>query len=419
METHEQYPLSGFEISLPTPAVVIFLLILSSAMILSAPRMAQAQTLDVLATFTQAGRLGYGPASGLVMDQDGRLYGTNYSGGAHGWGAVYRLSRAGSGWIATALYDFQGGADGSNPTANITFGPDGSLYGITATTPHGFGFGAVYRLRPPAAVCKASQCPWTETVLYTFTGGSDGGISEVGASADTLIFDNAGNIYGTTPFDGAAGCGVVFKLTPSGEEWTESVLWNFTCDFDGGFPFSGVIFDRAGNLYGTTQIGGSDGGGVVYELSPSGSGWTQSTLYSFVAADNGDPIGGVVLDAQGNIYGTTGCEGDGGEAYELSPANGTWQISKRQVLTSSPCDTPTLDAQGNLWGTGSAGGLGFGEVFKLTPSGNAWTYTRFYEFTRQQSVPEAGVLFDANGNLFGTSADGGQHEDGIAWEITP
>ena len=415
MEAYDHSPISLFRIGLNPLSVGLFLVILC----LATPPAAQTQTLNVLAAFNQTGSLGWSPASGLVTDQAGRLYGTNSSGGNFGCGTAYRLSRAGSGWIATELYDFQGGSDGCYPASNLTFGPDGTLYGITTTTNHGDGYGTVYNLRPPAVVCRAVQCPWVETTLYTFTGGSGGGIGDSGPDADVLVFDNAGNIYGTTPFQGAFGCGVVFKLSRSGGGWTESVLWNFTCDNDGGFPFSGVAFDNDGNLYGTTQIGGRDGGGVVYKLSPSGSDWTQSTLYSFGEADNGDPVGGVILDAQGNIYGTTGCEGDGGEAYELSPSSDGWEISKRQVLTSSPCDTPTLDAEGNLWGTGSVGGQGFGEVFKLSPSGNGWTYTRFYEFTREQALPIAGVTFDSGGNLYGTSTDGGSHAAGIAWQIIP
>ena len=287
------------------------------------------------------------------------------------------------------------------------------------------GYGTVFNLRPPPSACKAALCPWTETVLYRFTGGSDGGFGGGAPSyADALVFDQAGNIYGTTPNDGAFGNGVVFKLTQSGGSWTESVLWSFTGGNDGANPFSGVIFDNAGNLYGTAAFGGANNQGVVYELSPSESGWTQSTLYSFRSEDSSYPYGGVTMDAQGNLYGTTGGPQGDGEAYELAQANGNWIVSRRQVFFAyeGPYDTPTLDAEGNLYGTVCLGGNGDGEVFKLTPTGSRWTYTNLYNFTGEINngyAPVGGVIFDANGNLYGTTYAGGENGDGIVWKITP
>ena len=214
MEGHEQHTVSLLNITSQVRVVALFLLTLSAAIILAAPRAAQAQTLAVLYSFTSTGNVGYGPDSGLVMDHAGKLYGTNSSGGEHGWGTVYRLSRAGSGWIATGLYSFQGGADGGNPVANVSFGPDRRLYGTT--TMGGNGFGTVFNVRPPASICRTVVCPWRETVLYRFTGGSDGGFAIDPSYADALVFDQAGNIYGTTPDGGTHGFGVVFKLTRSG-----------------------------------------------------------------------------------------------------------------------------------------------------------------------------------------------------------
>jgi uncharacterized repeat protein (TIGR03803 family) len=385
----------------------------------------QAQTFSVLYGFPNSSNVGQYPFSGLVLDHAGRLYGTCYT-GRDGYGTVYRVARAGSGWMATGLYSFQGEPDGAYPMSNVAFGPDGTLYGTTAFggTGGNEGFGTVFNVRPPASICKTALCPWTETVLYRFTGGSDGGFGEgLQSNADTLVFDQAGNIYGTTPMGGAHGGGVVFKLIRSGESWTESVLWSFGSD--GGSPLSGVIFDSAGNLYGTAAFGGANGDGVVYELSPSGSGWTQRTLYSFGHEDGGGfPYGGVTMDAQGNLYGTTGGAQGAGEAYELTLSDGSWTVSRRQVFTgetTGPYDTPTLDSQGNLYGTSSAY-AGNGEVFKLTPSGNGWIYTHLYEFTGSQdsgSSPIGGVVFDSNGNLYGTTSAGGPYGNGIVWEITP
>ncbi len=397
-------------------------LALTFALTIVATPSAQAQTLNTLYNFTTGGNVGYSSFSGLVMDRAGRLYGTNSSGGEHGDGTVYRVARAGSSWVATGLYSFQGGTDGAHPVADVTLGPDGTLYGTTFAG--GVGYGTVFNLRPPATVCRAVLCPWTETVLYRFTGGRDGGFGGSSLSfADALVFDQAGNIYGTTPIGGAYGDGVVFKLILYGQSWTESVLWSFTGGSDGGNPLSGVIFDSAGNLYGTTEGGGAHQAGVVYELSPSGSGWTQQTLYSFSGEDSdGYPFGGVTMDAQGNLYGTTGGTFGNGEAYELTLSGGNWIVSRRQPFTApsgGPFDTPTLDAQGNLYGTINTGG-NYGEVFKLTPSGDGWIYTHFYDFSEETGeFPVGGVIFDASGNLYGTTIDGGQDGVGNVWELTP
>ena len=403
------------------PAFALALLYVLPVLIVAQPL--QAQTLNILYSFSSSGNVGNMPFSGLVMDRAGGLYGTNNGGGEHGLGTVYRLTRAGSGWTAAGLYSFQGGADGAYPVANVTFGPDGTLYGTTIAG--GEGFGIVFNLRPQPTFCKTVQCPWTETVLYRFTGGTDGGFAFGFSFADALVFDQAGNIYGTAPVGGTSGNGVVFKLTHTRQGWSESVLWNFTGGSDGGSPDSGVIFDSVGNLYGTADSGGASHRGVVYELSPSPSGWTQKTLYAFDVTDGGGfPIGGVIMDAQGNLYGTTGPYGQGGEAYELTASSGNWSVSRRQLFSgqSGPFDTPILDAQGNLYGTSSGGGRNqAGEVFKLTPSGNGWIYTRLYDFTGSSNgdFPIGGVIFDAEGNLYGTTANGGQDQEGIVWEITP
>ena len=378
----------------------------------------EAQTLNVLFSFTQSGNVGYTPYSGVVMDRAGNLYGTNSEGGEQGCGTVYRVSHAGSGWIATGLYSFQGGTDGCSPEANVAFGPDGALYGTTnyGGTGGNGGYGTVFSLRPRASACKQALFPWTETVLHRFTGGSDGGfgIYDDSPFAGTLVFDQAGNIYGTTPIGGAYGYGVVFELALSGGSWTETVLWNFTGGSDGSYPLSGVIFDSAGNLYGTASgIGG--GGASVYELSPSGSGWTHKTLYTFSGEDIACASGGVTMDAQGNLYGTTGGLGScgaGGEAYMLTLSDGNWTVARRHTFQAyiGPVDTPTLDAYGNLYDTIPSQGLagGPGEVFKVTPPGNGWIYTDFYEFNGGSTggYPFGGVIFDFSGNLYGTASEG-------------
>jgi uncharacterized repeat protein (TIGR03803 family) len=281
----------------------------------------QAQTFKVLHNFTVLD--GENPSAGLTMDRAGSLYGTTLYGGASGNGTVFKLSHSHSNWVLNTLYSFTGADDGGYPQARVTFGADGSLYGTTSAGGYQ-GYGTVFNLKPQPSACKTALCPWTETVLYRFQGGSDGGVPTYG----DLTFDPAGSLYGTTLGGGlqscnGATCGVVFKLTHSGASWTESVLYSFTGGNDGGNPYSGVIFDNAGDLYGTCYLGGGAGSlGTVYELASSGSGWTEKTLTDFPGG-GGSPIGGLTFDAQSNLYGTGFV---GGTVFELMPSGGNLDI---------------------------------------------------------------------------------------------
>jgi uncharacterized repeat protein (TIGR03803 family) len=301
----------------------------------------------------------------------------------------------------------------------VVFGPGGLLYG---TTLYGgaANYGTVFSLQPPATACKAALCPWKETILYSFTGGADGAYPMYG----DLIFDQAGNIYGTTEQGGSAAGGVVFKLTRSGSSWTESVLWSFNGYSDGGAPYAGVIFDNAGNLHGTTSFGGSDGYGTIYELSPTQSGWSETTLYSFTG-EIGAGFGGLITDAHGNLFGVSGGAGGGfAGAYELTPQNGSWSFALLQNFGDqyiSPMAAPTFDSHGSLYGPLPTVSDDFtGEIFQLTPSGDQWIYRSFYTFNGSTSgLPIGAVTFDAGGNMYGTGLDGGSDFDGSVWEITP
>lgn len=234
------------------------------------------------------------------------MYGTAVAGGmqacpGYGCGTVFKLSHRSSGWVFDPLYSFEAGNDGDHPQARVIFGPDGRLYGTTSDPSP---FGAVFNLRPPPTACKTALCPWTHTVLHLFAG-SDGW----GPTGD-LVFDLAGNLYGTTFEGGSHGQGAVYELTPSNGGWTESVLYSFMGGTDGENTNAGVIFDKFGNLYGTTTYGGmyncgNQGCGTVYELTPSGSGWTKTILYNFQGRSDGDFPGGLVFDDSGNLYGTT------------------------------------------------------------------------------------------------------------------
>ena len=287
--------------------------------------------------------------------------------------------------------------------------------------------GKAAKTRPSdLGVCKSALCFWTETPLYQFSGSSDGANPGYGQ----LTFDQAGNLYGTTIFGGVNARGVVYELTPSGSGWTERAIHTFSGSSDGENPYSSVIFDPAGNLYGTAFQGGAHGYGAVFQLTPSGSGWTEKTLYAFQnLSDGGQPFGGVVLDNAGNLYAATssGGSGNGGTVYQLIPSGSNWIFSLLYSFASGgylpgPYASLTMDAAGDLYGTTKQDGAhAAGSIFKLTPSGGGWTETDLYDFTggSDGGVPYGSVVIDASGNLYGTASQGGTHGYGVIWEITP
>jgi uncharacterized repeat protein (TIGR03803 family) len=265
----------------------------------------------VLHSFAGAPGDGANPSAGLIADSKGNLFGTTVLGGAFASGVVFKLAPGGS---ETVLYSFTGGSDGAGPAAGLIADSSGNLYG-TASGGGASNAGVVFKLGPGG----------TETVLHSFTGGSDRASSVAG-----LIADGSGNLYGTTEAGGRSGsgcivvgCGVVFKLGPDG---TETVLHAFTGS-DGANPQAGLIADGSGNLYGTTYAGGGSNAGVVFKLSPSG---TETVLYTFTGgSDGGFPLAGLIADSSGNLYGTTAgggaqppvCGGGGcGVVFKLSPS---------------------------------------------------------------------------------------------------
>jgi uncharacterized repeat protein (TIGR03803 family) len=414
---------------------------------------ALAQTFQVIHTFSGRGDGGT-PQSGVTIDGAGNLYGTASIGGGSecdfigsGCGTVYKLQRQGSGWTLNPLYKFTGGSDGADPAGGVVFGPNGALYGTTLFGGNGGVFsGVVFKLTPSPTICRTVLCPWRETTLYAFTGGSDGARPNLG----DVTFDHAGNMYGTALYGGFSsaacpfGCGVVWELTPPGSWASETVLHAFTNNPDGSGPENSVIFDNAGNLYGTTFLGGSGGYGTVFQLLPAGPPWTENILYTFQDGNDGGYItAGLAFDASGNLYGaaTRLGMGGGGTIFELSPP-GTWNMFNviysftgnidgycPTGAFSGPQTTLTMDPAGNMYGTTCADGLyGYGNVFQLTASNGGWTYTDLYDFSggSDGAFPISNVAFDRSGNLYGTTASGGLAGGcgggdgcGVVWEITP
>ncbi len=243
-------------------------------------------------------------------------------------------------------------------------------------------------------------------------------------------------MYVTTTTGGVNFDGNVVQLTRSGGAWTPTSIYDFN-GADGSSPYSGVTLDAQGNLYGTTWTGGPNNAGTVYRLTPSGSGWTFETLYAFQGGSDGAlPVGGLVLDQAGNLYGTTeqGGSGNGGTVFELSPSGGAWNFAVLHSFTGryGPLATLAMDPAGNLYGTTfSVGAFSEGSVFKLTRNNGSWSFTDLYDFTggADGANPVGGVALDRSGNLYGTASAGGLELNncftennpgcGVVWEITP
>jgi len=384
----------------------------------------QAQTLTVLHNFTGGGD-GATPYAGLTMDEAGNLYGTTPYGGK-GNGTVYRLRRSGSGWLFDLLYAFGQSGDGAKPEARVIFGPDGTLYGTT-TGGGSYGYGTVFNLKPPPpGTCVAVVCPWTETILWSFADSDDG----ANPNAGDLIFDQAGYLYGTTTHGGsggcsAPGCGVVYAEYYLGGG--VSPLYSFTNGSDGEFPDGGVIFDQAGNLYGTAQ-GGDTGYGTVYELTLGEFGWTENTIFD-LGNHGSAPVGSLVFDEYGNLFGATRLDSVGmgflpGTLYEIKESSGTWTKSyEYDFYSENPQAGVTADAACNLYGDAPGDGNYdlYGLVYKLTPSSGSWSYKTLYNFTggNDGGQPYGSVIPDASGNLYGTTTSGGKYGVGVVWEWTP
>lgn len=325
--------------------------------------------------------------------------------------------------------------NGGQPTASPIFDASGNLYGTTRYGGAGNG-GTLFQLAP------GDNGHWTEHVLYNFCSATD--CTDGNQPYGSLIFDSAGSLYGTTTYGGSARSGVVFQLKPGpNSTWTENVLYSF-CAMpkcaDGGDPFAALVFDSSGNLYGTTWTGGAQGGGTVFQLVPDANGtWTENVLYSFCAlsecGDGGFPLGSLILDSSGNLYGTTTaggthnggfCPGDGcGAIFALTrEKNGSWTERVIHSFNYNDGEEPTAalvsDRQGKLFGTTYLGGAhDGGVVFQLTQNaGGAWTETVIHQFDIYH-IPSSTLVFDNTGNLYGTTRSGGIHGEGTVFKLSP
>jgi len=322
-----------------------------------------AGTLKVMKAFGTGNlREGSDLYAGLILDSSGNLYGAAESGGTYGAGVVYKLSpTTGGGWTETVLYNFKGGAqDGASPHATLMADSAGNLYG---TTVNGGPASATCRTGCGTVYMISAGAHWQESVLYRFTGGADGAIPYAG-----VAMDSAGNLYGATTSRGANGAGVVYKLTPGSAGWLQTVIHTFQGRPDGSAPYPTPVLDAAGNLYGTTNAGGAHNLGIVYMLAPQPDGtFAEHVLHNFAGgADGANPLAGVILDPRGNIYGTATLGGTAncGIAYKLIPnAAGAW--TERLLHTflgvnAQDGENPnwlTFDAHGNLYGSSTGGGV--------------------------------------------------------------
>jgi uncharacterized repeat protein (TIGR03803 family) len=388
-----------------------------AALLILTARPLAAQTYSVIYNFSGCAD-GYSPTSTLLMGGSGSLYGTTEYGGSscgtQGNGVVFRLKRAGTGWIETPIYIFKGPNDGVSPfmSGGLTEGPDGGFYGTTSFGGQ-FGSGTVFRVRPPLRACTTALCPWVEDILHSFAGGTDG-LTPMG----NVVFDPAGNIYGTTE-NGGSNFGTVFQLSRNGSGWAESLIGDV-----GGVLFAGVTLDRDGNVDGVNFEGGA-GLGQVFQLTRSGTGWVENVIHTFDHGEGGGSVAGLILDSMGNLYGATlygGPEG-GGVVYQLLPSGGGWTYRLLHDFGRAfgPESTLTMDVDGNLYGTSNATGAGFGSVFKLVRNGDSWTYINLYDFGTGDDgkSPIGGVTLGSEGTLYGTTSAGGTQGAGVVWQITP
>ena len=413
-----------------------------AALLFAHTQVALAQTESVLYSFCAMSNCADGsdPAGNLILDGTGDFYGTTAAGGivgglcqSFGCGTVFERTASGT---VKILYDFSASPDGEDPIGGLVRDSKGNLYG---TTGYGGNAGGVCGTNGCGTVFELVKtgATYTEKLLYAFTGGTDGANPGSG-----LVRDTGGNLYGTTLGGGGsgcssgAGCGTVFKITSAGNE---EVLYSFTGNADGAMPSASLILDAAGNLYGTTAYGGNVGGGcgslgcgVVFKVTPAGQ---EVVLYKFKGSADGQfPLAPLVRDGNGNLYGTTSTGGDVSNidcTIQGNGCGGVFELTEKGVLrtlytfTGYPTDGQhplagmVRDKQGNLYGTTDGGGpSNRGTVFKVTPSGVEEVLHSFVGGSDGVN-PYGSLVLDAKGNLYGTALYGGAFGDGVLFKVIP
>lgn len=383
----------------------------------------------------------YSPAAGLVADQNGNFYGTTWGGGSNGTGTVYELQRMPGGtWAENVIFSFPTLGNQYGYAANaVIFDHSGNIYGTTTQgggwgcgddQGNVWGCGTVYELSP------STGGGWSETNLYSFLGGTDGS-----APSGGLVMDSAGNLYGVTNIGGTATnhSGEVFKISPqSGGGWLKTEIYSFGGErHPEGGPQGPLAIDAAGNLYGAAE--------VIYKLSLDSQGmWVHKVLYDFGAHDDGEVArGGLIFDTAGNLYGTTGGGGKfgNGTAFKLIPAEkGQWSEiilhSFDNMEGNFPAGNLAMDNVGDLYGTLTAsvspeirrpeggclgGAIGCGLVYELRSRENGFEYKILHHFAENGVdgyFPLGGVTLDASGKLYGTTIYGGTGNLGIVYELS-
>ncbi len=357
----------------------------------------------VIYNFTGAADGGF-PATGLVIDPAGNLYGTTGFGGSSGSGTTFKLSPSASGWRFTRLNSFSS-ANGFSPESTPVLDADGRLFG-TAAGGGAHDFGVLFSLSPPGHILPSVFSNWMETLLYSFADGNDGAVPD-----GSLVLDSSGNIYGTASTHGANGGGTLYEFTNSGIQ----IQHAFPAFNGDGITPIGVVNGSDG-LYGITTEGGSNLSGTLYTTAGG-----YQILHSFEPdVSEGNPIS-LAADQVGNLYGTSSfsgsCGGGSSTVFQLSPPDWNPVTLTSSFQFSSWVST---DAAGNVYGTTDFGGLNFqGNVFKLTC---CWNYTDMHDFSggpNDGDQPLASPVVDAHGNIYGTTVNGGTHGFGTVWEISP
>ena len=376
-------------------------------------------TEQILHSFT-GGLDGVDPASGLTIDKSGNLYGSTFFGGSANAGTVFKISPNNGGWTETVLYSFKGGTtDGANPDGNLLVGPKGQVIGTTVSGGPS-GYGVLFALIP-------SGTSYVEKLVHVFP--------KFTTPTSGVIADRLGNLYGESG-GGALGFGAVYEMKRTTAGYKYVLLYSFAAGADGADPFGGVILDGAGNLYGTTASGGSTCVcGNVFELKKGTNGtYTETILYQFTGSSDGvNPESALTMDSSGNLFGTTVYGGDTscaspygcGEVFELQNTGGSWTKTTLHAFTDSPdghgpIAGVTFDAHGNLFGTTINGGItGTGTLYELAPNTGGWNESVVYSFSNgtDGGFVQTPVTFDPNGNLYGTAGFGGTTGDGVVFEF--